>query len=170
MLGNGIVNGRAEIDCIHALCLMDDEGLFLQDIFQFTPSEKGPRFQQLVFVICSRCLALEPPLSDFFFAENSYWGSGFSGLIEEAREVQSFDQKRNELKTQFADKHLDSIWKWCAGTLNSYERAISSNNGKIENLKIAIIEKSPDSFDTTNTVAAVYFTYQLIRGTNISNF
>ena len=169
ILRSGNVNGRAEIDCIHALCLMDEDGLFLQDIFQFTPSEKGSRFQQLGFVICSRCLALEPPLSDFFFAENSYWGNGFSELIEEAREVRPFDQKHRDLYVQYVDKQFDSIWKWCSGTLSSYERAISSNNGKIANLKIAIMDKNPNVFDPTNTIAAVYFTYQLIRGMNKSD-
>ena len=151
------VGGRAEIEALRALSLMDDEGRYLEHIFTIAPSSRGTRFQQLAFVLCARSLALEPPLSDFYLAENEDPGSGFQNLMDETREVAHFHDDGARLITQYKDGNLDEIWTRFRQILESYQ-----SNGKLLFIKKAIIQ-GPPAVDTSNTLAATYFTYHILK-------
>jgi hypothetical protein len=158
ILEDPAILGRAEIDALRALSLMDEEGQFIRNMFSLVPHEKGRRFQQLAFILCARSLELTPPLSDYYVLENREGLAGFEELISEARLVPAFLQQADALESHYKEDRLAEIWQWCSANLTP----LSTENG-YRHLRAAIIESPPSEYSRTNTIAVTYFTYQLLK-------
>lgn len=150
------VGGRAEIDALRALSLMDNSGSYLEHIFTIAPTTRGTRFQQLAFVLCARSLELEPPLSDFYRAENDLTGDGFSELLEESKEVAYFHDEGQNLLTHYKKDEHDALWTMLSMALKKIQAT-----GRLSYLYDAILA-GPPSADSANTLAATYFSYQIL--------
>jgi hypothetical protein len=152
------VVGRAEIDALRALILMDRDDEYIKRIFSLAPPEKGEKFQQLAFILCARNYGLTPPLSGFFMQENQEKGSGFISLIREAREVPAFVSNQKPLREMYNRSDFENIWRWCTGQL-----ADQTEEGNHVNLRFAVIDAPPRVYTRANTIAVSYFTYQLLK-------
>jgi hypothetical protein len=150
--------GRAEIDALRALSLMDEEGEYISRIFSLVPKERGRRFQQLAFILCARSLQFSPPLSDYFKKENQKTNSGFLDLANDSQELGPFHDDGKRLKKYYRESRFDEIWTWCADKLREIQA-----NARLENLRAAIVGSRPSEYSRTNTIAAAYFTYQLLK-------
>ena len=152
------VVGRAEIDALRALILMDEEGDYIKRIFSIAPPEKGEKVQQIAFVLCARNYRFTPALSDFFMQENQAAGAGFYDLIREARAVPVFYANRKALREMYDDLEYRRIWQWCIEQLKN-----SPAGEERFRLRSAFLDAPPHDYTGANTMAAVYFTFQLLK-------
>lgn len=155
------VIGRAEIDALRALMLMDKNDEYIRRIFSLAAPEKGRRFQQLVFILCARNYGLTPPLSDYFMQENQKKGTGFHALTREAREVPDFFSHQGDLREMYDRADYQNIWQWCTAEL--IKQPARGNHIK---LRLAVTDSPPKEYTWANTMALVYFTYQLLKPEN----
>jgi hypothetical protein len=152
------IQGRAVIDALRALILMDQDKEFIQRIFSLVPPEKGERIQELTFILCARNYALTPPLSDFFKLEHQQTASGFNGLLSEARDVAVFNRDTRQLQRLYDHSDYSRIWSWCSDQLND-----TPGGDDLLPLRSAVTETLPKSYSSVNTLAVAYFTYQLLK-------
>jgi hypothetical protein len=150
--------GRAEIDALRALSLMDEDGQYVRSIFSLVPRGKGRRFQQLAFILCARSFTFSPPLSDYFMMENQAPFRGYNELISEAQLIPAFLNESQLLVDHYRSERLGDIWKWCSARV----REMNTEEG-YRHLRDAIVEFPPGEYSKTNTIAVTYFTYQLLK-------
>ena len=150
--------GRAEIDALRALSLMDTDGQYMRSIFSLVPKEKGRRFQQLAFILCARSLGLNPPLSDYFRLENQESMAGYRELINEAKLVPAFLREGSRLLDFYDKDNIPAIWSWCSHHLGD-----RIPDDALRYLRTAILEAKEEAYSRTNAFAVTYFTYQLLK-------
>lgn len=158
VIRNPEIQGRAVIDALRALMLMDRDGEYIKGIFSLVPEEKGGRIQELTFILCARSYGFDPPLSDLFQLEHHSSGSGFSSLLRESRDVAVFNGNRRNLQGMYDNVDFDKIWHWCSSQLKN----LPVGEGFVP-LRSAILDTVPQVYCEANTMAAVYFTYQLFK-------
>ena len=153
----GPVSAKVEMDYIIALSIMDKDADFLEEMFRLARPERGKRFQQLIYVICSRRLGLEPPVSEYFQLENDRRGRGFAELVGEARQLEEFQNAGKQMNEQYRHSRYSSIWSWCRDACGS--RRFDPPWSKIAK---AVENHDTRHIDDTNTLAATYFTYKVM--------
>jgi hypothetical protein len=147
-----------ELDCVYALMVMDRERTYLRQIFRLAHPARGTRFQQMVFVLCARQLGFRPSLADFYHAENVHTPDGFRDMLAEARQLQLVMEARNRLMTNYVAGAMDEVWNWARGAAAA---APARGNG-LDGLAEAVRSHPADEQNPANTMAAVYFAYQLL--------
>jgi hypothetical protein len=120
-------------------------------------ASQGPRYKQMVFIICSRRLGLRPPLSDIYQSDNINPGSGVSELITEAKELEPFFESGDQLVEQYRAGEFVRIWHWCRNTIKKRD-----TNGVLGYLASAIKGHDLRGVNSTNTLAVLYFAYQIL--------
>ncbi len=151
-------SARMELDCVYALMVMDQERSYLREIFHLAHPSRGTRFQQMVFVLCARQLGFRPPLADFYHAENVHSPSGFRDMLAEARQLQLVMEARNRLMTNYVADAFDEVWSWAREATAAAQAADPGLSGLVD----AVRTYPPDDRNPANTMAAVYFAYQLL--------
>ncbi len=148
---------RIMLDCVTALSRMDRSGSYLREIFNMAGASQGPRYKQMVFIVCARRMGLKPPISDFYKNENIRPGSGFSELITEAKELAPFFESGDQLVEQYRAGDFVQIWRWCREAIND-----RNTNQALGYLASAIMGHDLRGVNSTNTLAVLYFTYQIL--------
>lgn len=140
-----------------ALCLMDQSGEHLERIFQSADPEKGEIFEQSVLALTARMLDFDPPLSEVYQEENFKLGAGLEQLLEEAKQLAPFFEHETLLLEYYQQGKYPEIWQWCREHLPRH-----TDKDRYFYLKKAICQYDLREAHKTPTLAALYFTYQII--------
>ena len=140
-----------------AVSIMDKKREYLRQLFDVADHQKGKYFEQAIFSLASRMLDFEPPLGDLYQEENIELTMGVQQLFEESKQLQPFFEHEQTLLGYYSRHDYENIWRWCREKL-SQERC----NGEFSYLNQAIQEYNTHSINKNNTLAALYFTYQII--------
>jgi hypothetical protein len=135
---------------------MDREGAILGELFTYAAPIHGVRFEQAAFSVIANRLNMTPALADFYHRENMSAGRGFRELVGDARELPAFLAAHAALNRHYRANRFADIWLWCQSQLD--DRA---TDGPIGRLRNAIRSHQPQDADKANTMAAVYFVYQM---------
>lgn len=150
--------GTAErMNYLIAISLMDTKGEYLERIFQRAESSKGRAFEQGMLALASRMLDFEPVLADLFQEENLHSPAGLDALLEEARQLGPFFEQRDTLAEWCAAERYSDVWEWCGHCLDAHQAA-----GRLAHLQAAL-QAPPACLTRANTLAALYFTYQMLQ-------
>jgi hypothetical protein len=164
---------RAELDLIRALTLMDVTGSYLRRMFTLAHPSRGRRFEQMAFITMTLELDLDPLLSPYYASENVEPGRGFRELLDDGREVHDLWIAHREMVTRFGQGEFDWIWNWCvtmasdpSGT--AMPPSDGSGTGRTVNdpfrsIRKAFLTGKPVILDRHNCLAAVYFSYHLLK-------
>jgi hypothetical protein len=149
---------RAAMNYFIALSLMDKSGAYLADLFQRIEYREGSMFEQTMFSLAAKMLDFDPPLADLYQEDNIKKYAGFQKLLDEAKQLRPFFDQAATLYGWYARGNYQNIWVWCRNLLeqNTFE-------GPLSYLRQSIITHDLEMIDKDNTVAVVYFTYQLIK-------
>ncbi|GAK61373.1 putative membrane protein [Candidatus Vecturithrix granuli] len=140
-----------------ALCLMDRAGEHLERLFQSADHQKGEIFEQSVLALTSRIFDFTPPLSDLYQEENLRPGAGLEQLLEDAKQLTPFFEHEALLLEYYQQGKYPKIWQWCCENLPRH----------VEKERYGYLAKAIHHYDIreadkTATLAALYFTYQII--------
>jgi len=141
-----------------AISLMDKQGEYLRNIFKITHPGKGFDFAQTIFNICSTTLVLVPHTSEFFNRENLKANSGFLELMEEAKEIYPFVKKMGFIISHYKAENYKPIWLWAKELLRS-----QNLSWPFFHISYAILQHKLKTLDRTNTLAMLYFLYQMLK-------
>ena len=141
-----------------ALSLMDRDGRYLADLFQIADHNKGATFEQTMFSLAAKMLGLDPILADLYQTENLARNTGMQDFLEEAKQLQPFYDHADTLAADYAHDRYAAIWAWCRDVLHEYPLS-----GPFRALKQAILEHDQHGLSQANTLAALYFTYQVLQ-------
>ncbi len=141
-----------------AMSLMDKEGKYLEQLFDIADHRRGTSYEQTLFALAARTLETQPLLSDIYQEENLKPGAGLSMLLEEAKALQAFFEYSPGLVTDYTQKKYQEIWEWCRDIL-----AKEKHDGRFEHLKQAIKAYDIQYANKDNTLAALYFAYQILK-------
>lgn len=160
------LSAAVEIDCITALARSDRRMGYLDEIFELAARRPSRRFRQMVYVVCTRPLKLSPPISDLFSKENNRQRAGVDELLDEASQLTLFYRSRRELRASFDRNDLAGVWAWCRRRLSSSPSAgDDSANDPRHRLGSAVLSHVPSDATTDDAIAALYFTFQVLSGT-----
>jgi hypothetical protein len=148
-----------QMNYLIAVSLMDTKGEYLERIFQIADNLKGEIFEQTVLSLASRMLNFEPVLADLFQEENTESSSGLQQLFDEAKQLAPFFEHHCTLMKFYTEKKYQTMWEWCQQTLEAHQV-----NGRLGYLKRAIAI-APEHLNSSNSFAALYFTYQILQQT-----
>jgi len=143
-----------------ALTLMDREGEHLRHIFDLAHPSAGHRSTQWILSTYARFLELTPHLHELFHQENLERGAGFAVLLEETRELGSFLSFESQAREEYGRGNRMRIWEWCREQLEPRRNGFK---GPPLHMAAAIGAWDLESTDDTNTLAAAYFTYHILR-------
>ena len=146
-----------------ALCLMDTTGEHLERVFQIADHHKGGVYEQSVLALTARMLDFNPPLSDLYQEENLKSAAGLELLLEEAKQFTPFFEHENFLLEYYQQGKYPEIWQWCRDILPHV-----CEKSRYFYLKEAIQHYDIREANTNTTLAAIYFTYQIILAHSFS--
>ena len=146
------------LNFIIALKHMDKSGEYLGEVFNEKKISRGKTFNQTIYSLYADILDFEPSLSEIYKSRNMKKGQGLHDFLDESREEEAFFRNHQDFIDWFGADRLDNIWKRCreiAGQANPepYFRPLHRS------LMAFPYEKS--GYD--DALAAVYFTYQLLK-------
>lgn len=146
-----------------ALCLMDTSGEHLVRLFQIADHHKGGMYEQSVLALTARMLDFEPPLSDLYQEENLKSVAGLEFLLEEAKQFTPFFEHENFLLEYYQQGKYPEIWQWCRDILPHV-----CEKSRYIYLTKAIQQYNLREANKNTTLAALYFTYQIILAHSFS--
>jgi len=144
-----------------ALSLMDQRGEYLTDLFETARKEESVSGAQTMLSLCSSLLEMSPLLSEVFQKENEKSMKGLKAFLNEARQIQIFNQQKKSLQEDFQKGDWVKIFVWCGSLLE--EKMFEDYRS---HLKDAILNQPPESLNPTTVLATLYFTYQLIKSSD----
>jgi hypothetical protein len=152
-------NIHSDLNYIIALHNMDPQGPWLEETFSREQAELGESYEQSVITLICRQQNLSPPIAWIYQMNNQESGEGLHILLDETREMDIFFQARDHMDSSFSKGKYSEIWTWCRTQL--------SEERQVEGAAIPVV-RSIQSFDLnftdpTNTIAALYYTYQILR-------
>ncbi len=140
-----------------ALCLMDRSGEHLEQLFQNADHRRGEIFEQSVLALTARMFDFDPPLSELYQEENLKSGEGLAQLLEEAKQLTPFFEHEAQLLDYYQHGNYSEIWQWCRDHLPHF-----TEKNRYFYLRKAIVQYDLREAHKTPTLAALYFTYQII--------
>lgn len=165
LLDSRDLTAGVEIDCITALARTDRRMNYLEEIFELASHRPSRRFRQMVYVVCTRPLKLSPPISDLFVKENNRHGAGVGELLDEASQLTLFYRSRRELRAAFERNDLAAVWEWCRRHLSDpLVEGGASVTDPLHRLGRAVAGRDSAGATVDDTIAALYFTFQLLSG------
>jgi predicted MFS family arabinose efflux permease len=141
-----------------AISIMDQEGRYLKYLFGKIVDSQGASFEQTMFSLSAKMLNHEPALADLYQEENLADNAGLELLLEDAKQLEPFLHHARMLREHFSHEKYEEIWDWCQELLE--ERQMQ---GPYDYLRQSIITFDAQSVDKEKTLAAVYFTYQILK-------
>lgn len=141
-----------------AISIMDQEGKYLTTLFDTIGDNKGSSFEQAMFSLTAKMLECEPALSELYQEENLAPNGGMCALLEVAKQLQPFLQHSTTIRRHYAQGNFREIWEWCRGLLEKNEL-----EGSFSYLQHSINTYHLRSATKENTLAVLYFTYQILK-------
>ncbi len=146
------------LNFIIAMYHLDTEGEYLNDIFSEDKTVNGDAFNQTVYSLYANLYQMEPPLSVIFQERNMMKGQGLRDFLDEAREEEKFLHNHRNFLEWFRDDELENIWNLCKDILQP-----KTVPDYYSGIKKSIIKFPSDKGAYDDALAAVYFTYQLLK-------
>ncbi len=147
-----------KLNFIIALKNMDHEGKYLSEVFNKDRLNSGSVYNQTIYSLYADVLDFQPPLADIFQSGNIEKGSELRDFLDESREEEAFYKNHREFLEWFKSEDFENIWSKCRYIAEGIEADIY-----YEYLKQSIINFPPDKSSYDDALAAVYFTYQLLK-------
>lgn len=141
-----------------AISIMDQQGKYLKKLFDSITDSRGPSYEQTMFSLAAKMLEGEPALSELYQEENIANNAGLKTLLEEAKQLQPFLQHTKTLYANYSQGSYQEIWGWCRELLEQ-----KKIEGPFSYLCQSINTYDLDSVNKENTLAALYFTYQILK-------
>ncbi len=149
---------KSDLNYLIALHKIQPKGDWIEILFDERCLRQGETYFQNMTTLASRQINLNPPLGWIYQKNNDVPGEGMAILLDEAREMQFFHNKRSWMDECFSQKDYSGIWIWCREELNK-----ADFSGTRLPLVKAIENFNLELADPSNTLAAVYFTYQIFK-------
>jgi hypothetical protein len=141
-----------------AISIMDQEGAYLKQLFGKIVDSQGPSFEQTMFSLAAKMLDHSPALADLYQEENLGDNAGLKLLLEDAKQLEPFLHHSKTLCEHFAQGTYREIWEWCRELLTQREL-----DGHYAHLRQSIATYDVRKINKEKTLAALYFTYQLLK-------
>ena len=141
-----------------AISIMDRQGSYLAGLFQHPVLKQGTSASQAFFSLSARMLDFEPSLGDLYQKENLQGTQGLRFLLEEAKQLQPFLKHGKQLARYYAQEDYQAIWRWCQELLEG-----SHAEEPLCHLRQSILTQNSGTFTKEETLATVYFSYQLLK-------
>ena len=169
-------NAWDKINYLVALKNMDSEGIIFRNIFKESKTIPDSKFPQTYYSLAADLLDLKPQLSGIFSSKNMKSGEGVRNFLDLTRDLDLFYSRHKELKAWFKSGEWQEIWQFCLQSLEgkNSDKELSILSEPLRNLRTAVIEESrikcseekkesESVYD--HSLAAIYFTYQIINFT-----
>ena len=148
---------RERLDYMIALFHMDPERRYIDRLFSPDVAASGERSQRTLFTLLSRQFGMSPPLGAIYREEAVSSGSGVEMILEEARDTRFLLQHEGMLVNLWQEGDYRRIWDLCHRAL-----ADADPPSTVAPVTRALKGFTPESADAANSLAALYFTYQLL--------
>ncbi len=146
------------LNLIIALKNMDDTGRYLSGVFNKDKVLSGSMFNQTIYSLYANILEFEPPLADIYQSRNMKKGQGLQDFLDESREEEAFFKYHQDFLLWFNNDNYNGIWSKSKEIVNSI-----NTDPYFEHLKESILTFPPERSEYDDALAAVYFTYQLLK-------
>jgi hypothetical protein len=151
------INIQEKLDFFIAIYIMDDEGVCLKNVFDDIKMEQNSTFIQTYLSLVAKMLELDPALADIFEKENCQNKSGFSAVLQEAKQLQVFDRDTKLINSLLNHQQYQKIFQWAGEVLKN-----TDFYGKTHFLKEAILSVEEDKMSKDLSLAVLYFLYQML--------
>jgi len=140
-----------------ALMHMDPERSYLNDVFSMKIVSTGEKPERTIFTLIARLYGMSPPLGVIYREESTYEGRGLELLLEESMDTSFLLEQRENLKNLWQKKEYRNIWELC-------QTALGDTDPPAELIPFtrAMKQFPAELADSANTLAALYFTYQIL--------
>jgi hypothetical protein len=111
-----------------------------------------------MFSLAAKMLETTPALADFYQEENLDKNAGLKLLLEDAKQLEPFLHHSKTLCEHFFQGKYQEIWEWCRELL-----AQRDLEGHYAHLRHSIATYDARNVNKEKTLAALYFTYQILK-------
>ena len=158
LAGEPSTNLWAAMNYFIAISIMDQKGRYLEHLFGKTIDRQGPHFDQTMLSLAAEMLDSSPALADLYQEENLTDNAGLKLLLEDAKQLEPFLRQSNMLYKHFSQGRYQEIWAWCRELL-----AQRNLDGRDSYLRQSITTYDGNAANKEKTLAAIYFTYQMLK-------
>ncbi len=151
------INLHERLDYMISLFHMDDNREYLGDVFSRRTVDSGERMERSLYTLISNQFGMSPSLGILYREETSKAGSGLELLLEEARDTSFLLHNGMSISVLWSEMLYDKIWKLCLFALSS-----SAVPEELVPLSAALRNFPIESANKANTLAVLYFTYQIL--------
>ena len=148
---------RERLDYMIALYHMDPDRRYITRLFSAEVAASGEKSQRTLFTLLARQFGMSPPLGAIYREEAVHPGSGVEMILEEARDTRFLLEHEDMLMDLWTNGEYRRIWDLCQRAL-----ADTAPPATVAPITRALKGFPPDSADAANSLAALYFTYQLL--------
>ena len=141
-----------------ALSVMAPAGAHVAHLFDLASVHHGQTGEQTLLALAARMLNYEPELAQIFQAENVQPASGLRLLLDEAKQLMPFFHDFDALLRDYQQQQYAALWQWCRAQLSAHQPP-----EQFQHLTTAIMLHDLTQTNSNNTLAVIYFTYQILR-------
>lgn len=145
------------LDYMIALFHMDPQRRYISDLFSPALVGEGERSERTLFTLLSRQFGMTPDLGTLYRDEAEQQGRGLELLLEEARDTRFLMQNEAHFDELWRQGGFSRIWELCRKALPGV-----SAPPAVQPVVQALASFSAAQADAANTLAALYFTYQIL--------
>jgi hypothetical protein len=150
-------NIHERLNYMIAMMHMDTERRYLDEVISTWIAGSGEKSQRTIFTLISRQFGMSPPLAVIYREEYAKNGRGMELLLEESMDTSFLLEQRENLLSLWQKKEYPRIWELCRKALES---AVPPE--ELEPITRALKQFPIKAADSANTLAALYFTYQIL--------
>ncbi len=148
---------QQRLDYMIALFHMDPRQRYISDLFSQAFINEGERSEKTLFTLLSRQFGMSPQLGHLYREETEQRGCGVELLLEEARDTRFLMENETRLEELWMGHNFSHIWEICLQALPQDEPA-----SVLTPLIKALRSFNVRNADEANTLAVMYFTYQIL--------
>ncbi|OQX28531.1 MAG: hypothetical protein B0D92_08445 [Spirochaeta sp. LUC14_002_19_P3] len=145
-----------KLDYMIALFHADPEHRYIYDLFSEKTVREGERAERTYFTLLTNQFGMVPALGLLYREESARYGMGLELLLEESRDTKFVLDKSGELIELWMMEEFQKIWQLCQNALRNIQ-----THALLEPLLGALKGFPESSADAANTLAGLYFSYQI---------
>jgi MFS family permease len=150
---------------------MDEQGLYLENLFRPSIQRRRKRFRQSLYSLQADLLHLTPDLARLFQLGNVRRGAGLRDFLDETRDHPEFLGSHPELVAWFKADEDRRITQFCLGTaetaaaqgLSSSSQLSEAHRRGIRTAVISLCTAEVEKLEYDEMLALLYFTYQIVK-------
>ncbi len=145
------------LDFMIAMLHMDTEKLYLNDVFSPRIIVSGEKSERTIFTLISRQFGMSPPLGILYREESTHYGRGLELLLEESMDTSFLLEQSHNLESHWEEQRYRKIWELCRSALKEVDPP-----PELVPITRALLQFPIDMADSANTLAVLFFTYQIL--------